>query len=55
MNYSVWVEETLSRVVEVEAESEADAIKKVREMYRKSEIVLGADDLSDTHYYCVEV
>lgn len=43
--YHVEVTETLSRIVRIDASSPQEAIEKVREMYRKEEIVLGADDL----------
>jgi hypothetical protein len=38
--YSIEVLEVLSRIIEVEAQDEADAIDRVRQMYRKCEIVL---------------
>ena len=44
--FRVCVEETLSRIVEVEAADEREAIRKVEEMYRNEEIVLDAGDLS---------
>ena len=47
--YSIEVFEMLSRIVEVEAADEVEAIEKVRQMYRKCEIVL---DYSD--YKCTE-
>lgn len=42
--YSIEVLEILSRIVEVEASDEEDAIKQVRQMYRKCEIVLNDSD-----------
>lgn len=47
MKYNVLVEETLSRIVEVEAEDEEQAEKIVESMYRNEEIVLTSDDFSD--------
>lgn len=44
MTYEIKVLETLSRVVEIDAENEEDALDKIREMYSNEEIVLGADD-----------
>ena len=38
------IQETLSRIVEIEASSAEEAIDKAREMYRAEEIVLDADD-----------
>ncbi|MBR3546762.1 MAG: DpnD/PcfM family protein [Bacteroidaceae bacterium] len=42
--YSIEVLEVLSRIVEVEASDEEDAIEQVRQMYRKCEIVLNDSD-----------
>ena len=42
--YSIEVLEILSRIVEVEAYDEEEAIRKVRKMYRKCEIVLDDSD-----------
>lgn len=42
MKYKVNVEELLSRIIEVEADSDEEAEEKVREMYRNEEIVLDA-------------
>lgn len=44
-SYNVCVEETLSRIVEVEAADEREAIRKVKDMYFREEIVLDAGDL----------
>ena len=46
--YSMEVLEVLSRIVEVEAADEVEAIKKVRQMYRKCEIVLDDSDYKVT-------
>ena len=45
---SIEVLEVLSRIVEVEASDEEDAIEKVRQMYRKCEIVLDDSDYKVT-------
>ena len=42
--YSIEVLEVLSRIVEVEASDVEDAIERVRQMYRKCEIVLDDSD-----------
>ncbi len=42
--YSIEVLEVLSRIVEVEALDEEYAIEKVRQMYRKCQIVLDDSD-----------
>jgi hypothetical protein len=42
--------EVLSRIVEVEASDEEDAIKQVRQKYRKCEIVLDDSDYKETEF-----
>ncbi len=42
--HKIEIQETLSRIVEIEASSAQEAIDKAREMYRAEEIVLDADD-----------
>ena len=51
MKYKVNVEELLSRIVEVEAESEEEAEDKVREMYINEDIVLDASDFQSVEYF----
>ena len=46
--YSIEVLEVLSRIVEVEASDEEDAMEKVWQMYRKCEIVLDDSDYKMT-------
>jgi len=46
--YRIEITETLSHTVEMEADSEADAIGKVRQMYRNCEIILDASDYVET-------
>ena len=46
--YSIEVLEVLSRIVEVEAVNEDNAIERVRQMYRKCEIVLDDSDYKVT-------
>lgn len=48
--YSIEVLEMLSRIVEVEAADEEDAIERVRQMYRKCEIVLDDSDYRVTEF-----
>ena len=38
------ITETLQRTIEVEAENEGDALRKVKEMYKSEEIVLDSSD-----------
>ena len=42
--YNVEIEETLTKIIEVEAESEWDAMVQIENKYHNSEIVLSADD-----------
>ena len=46
--YSIEVLEVLSRIVEVEASDEEDAIERVRQMYRECDIVLDDSDYKVT-------
>ena len=51
MKYKVNVEELLSRIVEVEADSDEEAEEKVREMYMNEDIVLDASDFQSVKYF----
>lgn len=44
MTYTVEITETLSRHVEIEATSEAEALAKANNLYRNEEIVLSPED-----------
>lgn len=46
--FKIEIQEFLSRIIEVEAESSDEAISKVREMYRNEEIVLDSNDYVTT-------
>lgn len=46
--YSIEVLEVLSRIVEVDAADEDDAIEKVKQMYRKCDTVLDDSDYKET-------
>ena len=46
--YRVEVTEILSRIIETEADNEDAAVKKVMQMYRNCDIVLGASDYVET-------
>ena len=48
--YSIEVLEVLSRIVVVEASNEKDALERVRQMYRKCEIVLDDSDYKMTEF-----
>ena len=45
--YNVEIEEILNRIVEVKSENENEAYMKVKNMYRKCEIVLTSEDFVD--------
>lgn len=51
MKYRVNVEEILSRIIEVESDNEDDAEEKVKEMYKKQQIVLDAEDFQEVGFY----
>ena len=42
------IQELLSRIVEVEAKNEDEAYRKIKEMYKKEEIVLDSSDFVET-------
>ena len=42
--FKIEVKETLSRIIEVKANSEDEAFSKIQSLYNKEEIVLDADD-----------
>lgn len=51
MKYKVKVEETLSRIIEVEAKDKEEAEEKVVEMYMNEDIVLDSSDFQGVEYY----
>jgi len=52
--FKIEVKETLSRIIEIEANSMDEAYSKVREMYRNEEIVLDENDYVDTDFIEIE-
>lgn len=48
MNYKIEIKETLSRIIDIEAENEEGAIRKAREQYKNQKIVLDSGDYIDT-------
>lgn len=48
MNYKVEIKETLSRIIDIEADNEEGEIENVRKQYMKEDIVLNADDYVET-------
>ena len=51
MKYKVNIEELLSRIVEVDANSKDEAEEKVRKMYMNEVIVLDASDFQGVKYF----
>ena len=45
----VRIQETLAKIIDVPAETEEEAIDKIKQLYKMSEIVLSSDD-----FCCVE-
>lgn len=52
--FKVEITETLQKTVEVKALDEADAIIKVKEMYRKEKIVLNETSYIDTDFAIIK-
>ena len=52
--YKIEVKETLSRIVEIEANSSDEALLKIKELYKNEEIVLDADDFDETEFLVSE-
>lgn len=48
--FKIEIQEFLSRVVEIDAESTNDAISKINEKYKKTEIVLDSDDFVEVNF-----
>lgn len=48
MKYTFCVTETLQRIVEIEANSESDAKKRINKQYKRSQITLDANDYKTT-------
>ena len=48
--FKIEVKETLSRVIEIEANSADEAFSKIQDLYKKEEIVLDADDYVETEF-----
>lgn len=53
-NFQIAVEETLSRVVEIEAETMEEAIEIANNMYHREQIVLDADDFMGYSIFCLD-
>lgn len=47
MNFRVEIKETLSRIIDIEAENEEEAIRKARDKYNNQKIILDSGDYID--------
>lgn len=52
--FTVEVTETLQRQVEVEADSEQEALQKVKDLYRDEEIVLTWEDFVENDFQVIK-
>ena len=48
MKYKIEIKETLSKVIEVEAKDEGEALRKIEERHKNSEIILDSGDYIKT-------
>lgn len=53
--FKIVITETSSKVVEVQANNEQEALETVEEMYANCEVVLDWNDLDETDYTIIEV
>ncbi len=53
--YKIEVSERLSRIIEVEANTDNEAIEKIRNMYNNEEIVLDIEDFCDNNFEIIEI
>lgn len=52
--FKIEVKETLSRIIEIEANSNEEALFKIEDLYKKQDIVLDADDFIETEFLKIE-
>lgn len=50
MKYKVEITETLQKVINVEADTEQEAIKQVIQLYRTGEVILYPEDMVDVNF-----
>ncbi|MGN0390798.1 MAG: DpnD/PcfM family protein [Wujia sp.] len=48
-SYEIEIQELLSRIVTVEADSTEEAVNKVQRMYEKEQIILDAEDVKEVN------
>lgn len=54
VTFKIEVKETLSRIIEIQADSNEEALLKIEDLYKKQEIVLDADDFIETVFLKIE-
>ncbi len=52
--FKIEIKETLSRIIEIDANSNEEALLKIEDLYKKQEIVLDADDYIETEFLKIE-
>ncbi len=52
--FKIEVKETLSRIIEIKANSNQEALLKIEDLYKKQEIVLDAEDFVETEFIKIE-
>ena len=52
--YAIEINETLSKVIEIEANTEEEALQKIKDLYQKESIVLDAEDFVTVEFLKVE-
>lgn len=52
--FKIEIQEILSRIVEVEARNEDEALNIIQNQYQEEKIVLDSSDFSDTDFIIVE-
>ena len=50
MNYKVEIKETLSRIIDIEADNEEGAMREAKKQYMNEDVVLNAEDYIDTEF-----
>lgn len=53
--YKIKVVETLEKIVEIEADTEKEALEEALDKYSEEEIILYPEDHVNTEFYVVEV
>lgn len=51
--YTIEITETLQKQIVIKAHSKEEAIQKIKEQYRNTDIVLDSEDYIDTQIQCV--